>query len=358
MYHRKVNRKSRSAIKKKNKNINPINERFIPNDNGGKLSPILESMKMQQLLLLFSGLASVGIGKRISSGIIFRAYQFLIFVSYIHILALQLGGSYYYRKDTMLLFESLVPYLLAMLTFVCPMSINWEKDLELINFLEKYSAFSRLKFEMHEKKELVLKQATKRVTMIFYVSFVGLSFCGMGWFIEPYFFKMLEKFTTNPNLNTNTTELDPLKMYTTIFWYPGIDITANPYYLIIQSFVFVNIIYVILKVTATLTFIMGVIVYISEMFKLVSTSIQDIDKLDVNGSPNQINNCFVPMTNHFQKSFRQINIKETEGLGNDSIEKFINIDEDADSQLMDGENELNAYGCLKNAIKDHQQVIK
>ena len=187
MFHRTNCRKLRSTTKSKNENKNPFNDTFVPNDDGKQISPILESMKLHQLFLFYSGLASVGIGKKLSSGTVYRAYQILVFASYFPILALQLGGSYHYRKNTMLLFESLVPYVIAILAFVCPMAINWEKALESIYILEKDSAFSRLKFEMHEKKELVLKRATKRVTVNFYASCIALLFCGMGWFVELYF---------------------------------------------------------------------------------------------------------------------------------------------------------------------------
>ena len=110
------------------------------------------------------------------------------------------------------------------------------------------------------------------------------------------------------------------------------------------------------KMLVTFSFTMGLIVYIYKMFELVSISIQDIDKLHTEMHPNHTDNLL--MTNNLQKLFYGEDMSDKEGLGSDNIEKFINIDEDADSQLMDGENELNAYGCLKNAIKDHQQVIK
>ena len=354
MFRRRNDRKSRSKIKSENENRNHLSEKIVPKVNGNKEISILESMKMHQLLLLYSGLASVGIGKKISTGAMFRTYQILIFVSYIPVLTLQIYGSYHYGNDTLLLFDSLVPYVIIVITHVCPMSINWERTLELIYILEEDSVFSRISNETNEKKKQVLKQAIKRVIMIFYVSIVGISFCGISWFFDPYIFKMLEHFTADPNLNTNTTELDPLKIYTTIFWYPDLDLTTNPNYLIIQSFVFVLIIFIVSKVTVTFTFTMALIVYVYEMFELVSISIQDIDKLHTN----QRDNNNLPMTNNLQKPFYGEDMSDREGLGSDNIEKFINIEEDADLQLMDGENELKANELLKNAVKDHQQVIK
>ena len=357
MFHRK-NYSRRSAIKKKNENKNPHSDISVPKDNGKKLSSILESMKLHQLLLLFSGIASVGIGRKLLSGIPFRACQILLYVCYFPILILKLCGTYHYRNNTLLLLETFVPYIIVILAYLLPMTINWEKALDLIYILENDSVFSRLQFETHERKELVLNRATKQVTMIFYASFIGIFLCSMGWFLEPHFFKMLEKFTTDPNLKSNSTELDPLKLYSSPIWYPGIDLTVNPSYTIVQSFVFVLVLFVILKLTATLTVIMGLIVYIYEMFELVSISIQDIDKLNVNGNLNQINNCSLTMNNSFQKPFHRVNMKDTEGLRNDKIEEFIDIEEDPDLKLLDTENELKANYCLRNVIIDHQQVIK
>ena len=51
-------------------------------------------------------------------------------------------------------------------------------------------------------------------------------------------------------------------------------------------------------------------------------------------------------------------MKVTDELENDNTEKFINIKDDTDLQLMEGANELKANDCLRNVIIDHQQASK
>ena len=152
MFRRRNDRKSWSAIKSKNENRNPLSEKIVPKDNGNKEISVLESAKMHQLLLLYSGLGSVGIGKNISTGAIFRTYQILIFVSYIPVLTLLIYGSYHYGNDTLLLFDTLVPYLMTSITHIWPLFINWDNALELIYILVKDSVFSRLSKETSKKR--------------------------------------------------------------------------------------------------------------------------------------------------------------------------------------------------------------
>lgn len=207
-----------------------------------------------------------------------RFYHSLLFLIYIPTLILQVVSFYSYWGNIRLIVESIgtMSGLSACYFPALYMIFKWEEFHTMIYELERNSIFNAEIVRQNDKQMKIIQTSKKSATILTWITIGSITAIGLSFDAIPLMRIILSHTGSESSQNIDRTS-ETFKYLVFVMWLPG-DLSEDNWYWYLYTIQAVIILVACAYLTAILPFLLTIIIYTETQFRLVTSSLNEIDE--------------------------------------------------------------------------------
>jgi hypothetical protein len=201
----------------------------------------------------------------------------LLFMIYIPALILQAVSLYSYWGNVKIIVESIgtMSGLSACYFPALYMIINWETFLTMMHKLENNSIFSSEMIRENDKQMTTIRMSKRSAIVLAWITIASITAIGVSFDTIPLMRDILSHAKSeNPQNVDRTSEVFQYLVF--VMWLPG-DFSEDHWYWYVYTIQAFVVVVACAYLTAVLPFLLTVIIYTQTQFRLVTSSLKEID---------------------------------------------------------------------------------
>jgi hypothetical protein len=206
-----------------------------------------------------------------------RFYHSLLFMIYIPALILQVVSFYSYWGNIRLIVESIgtMSGLSACYFPALYMIFKWEEFHTMIYELERNSIFSAEMIRQDDKQMKIIQTSKQSATILTWITIGSITAIGLSFDAIPLMRIIFSHTGSESSQNVDRTS-ETFKYLVFVMWLPG-DLSEDNWYWYLYTIQAVIIVVACAYLTAILPFLLTIIIYTETQFRLVTSSLNEID---------------------------------------------------------------------------------
>jgi hypothetical protein len=207
-----------------------------------------------------------------------RFYHSLLFMIYIPALILQVVSLYSYWGNIRLIVESIgtMSGLSACYFPALYMILKWEEFHTMIYELERNSIFSAEMVRQNDKQIKLIQTSKKSATILTWITIGSITAIGLSFDAIPLMRIIFSHTGAESSQNVDRTS-ETFKYLVFVMWLPG-DLREDNWYWYLYTIQAVIIMVACAYLTAILPSLLTIIIYTETQFRLVTSSLNEIDE--------------------------------------------------------------------------------
>lgn len=207
-----------------------------------------------------------------------RFYHSLLFMIYIPALILQVVSFYSYWGNIRLIVESIgtMSGLSACYFPALYMIFKWEDFRTMIYELERNSIFSAKMVRQNDKQMKIIQTSKQSATILTWITICSITAIGLSFDAIPLMRIIFSHTGSESSQNVDRTS-ETFKYLVFVMWLPG-DLSEDTWYWYLYTIQAVIIVVACAYLTAILPFLLTIIIYTETQFRLVTSSLNEIDE--------------------------------------------------------------------------------